>query len=153
MAKTALTLLQDQIEAIRREAYTAGYAAAMQAVRDFAARPAVPTAAPAHQTHRTKATAPAVQRRGRRPAAAGVVPRSTGCRPQRGANAELIAEVLKAMPSSSGRAADIRKALQSNMGVSIAYTSIRHGLNQLAGRKEVEASADGRTWRYVGTPS
>ena len=39
MAKTAMTQLQDQIEAIRREAYAAGYAAAMQAIRDFAARP------------------------------------------------------------------------------------------------------------------
>ena len=37
MAKTALTQLQDQIEAVRREAYAAGYAAAMQAIRDFAA--------------------------------------------------------------------------------------------------------------------
>jgi hypothetical protein len=46
MARTALTQLQDQIEAIRREAYAAGYAAAMQALREFAARPA--GAAPAN---------------------------------------------------------------------------------------------------------
>jgi len=39
MAQTALTQLQDQIEAIRREAYAEGYAAAMQAIRDFAGRP------------------------------------------------------------------------------------------------------------------
>ena len=39
MAKTALTQLQDQLEAIRREAYDAGYAAAMQAIRDLVARP------------------------------------------------------------------------------------------------------------------
>jgi hypothetical protein len=153
MAKTALTLLQDQIEAIRHEAYNAGYAAAMRAVRDFAARPATTAASPARQPRRTKAVGPAVKRRGRPPAAAAVAPRSIGRRPRRGTNAPLIAEVLKAMPSRSGRPADIRKALQSDKGVSIAYTSIRHGLNQLAIRKEVEASADGRTWRYVGTPS
>jgi hypothetical protein len=152
MAKTALTLLQDQIEAIRAEAYTAGYAAAMQTVRDFAARPAAAVAAPARQPRRTK-TASAVQRRGRRPAEASAAPRSTGRQPRRGNNAQLIAEVLKAMPSSSGRPADIRKALQSKKGVSIAYTSLRHGLNQLASRKEVEASADGKSWRYVGAPS
>jgi hypothetical protein len=61
--------------------------------------------------------------------------------------------VLKAMPSSSGRAADIRKSLQNDKGVSIAYASISHGLNQLASRKEVEPLADGKTWRYIGTPS
>jgi hypothetical protein len=153
MAKTALTLLQDQIEAIRAEAYTAGYAAAMQTVRDFAARPAAAAAAPARQPRRTKTAAPAVQRRGRRPAEASAAPRSTGRQPRRGNNAQLIAEVLKAMPSSSGRPADIRKTLQSKKGVSLAYTSLRHGLNQLASRKEVEASADGKTWRYVGAPS
>ena len=35
MAKTALTQLQDQIEAIRREAYAAGYAAAHAEPRRF----------------------------------------------------------------------------------------------------------------------
>ncbi len=39
MARTAVTMLQDRIEAIRQEAYPAGYAAAMQAIRDFAANP------------------------------------------------------------------------------------------------------------------
>ena len=152
MAKTALTLLQDQIEAIRREAYTTGYAAAMQAVRDFAVRPAA-AAFPTRQPRQPKSAAPAIQRRGRRPAATRVVPGSAGRRPSRGTNAQLIAEALKALPSSSGRAADIRKALRGNKGVSIAYTSIRHGLNQLKDRKEVEASADGKTWHYVGASS
>ena len=111
----------------------------MRAVRDFAARPTVAAASPARQPRRTKAAAPAVQGRRRRP--------------QRGANAQLIAEVLKAMPSGSGRAADIRKALQADKGVAMAFTSIRHALGQMASRKEVEASDDGKTWRYVGASS
>jgi hypothetical protein len=40
MADTAVTELQQQIEEVRREAFAAGYAAAMQAIRDLAARPA-----------------------------------------------------------------------------------------------------------------
>jgi hypothetical protein len=36
MAKTAVNQLQEQIEAIRREAFTAGFEAAMQSVRQFA---------------------------------------------------------------------------------------------------------------------
>jgi len=35
MAKTAMTELTDQIEAIRREAYNDGYAAAMRAVVEY----------------------------------------------------------------------------------------------------------------------
>jgi hypothetical protein len=58
MAKTAMTQLEDQVELIRREAYAAGYAVAMQAIRGIVARPA-----PAE-----KRPTPAVTtRRGRRP--------------------------------------------------------------------------------------
>jgi len=67
----------------------------------------------------------------------------------RGSNALMIAEVLKGMPHST-RAADIRRALQRDKGVSISFPSIRHALNQLAQRGEVETSADHKTWRYAG---
>jgi hypothetical protein len=62
----------------------------------------------------------------------------------------LIAEVLKAMPSRTARPAEIRKALQNDKGVAMAFTSIRHALGQLANRNEVVASVDGKTWRYTG---
>jgi hypothetical protein len=156
MAKTALTQLQDQIEAIRKEAYAAGYAAAMQAIREFAGRPAVGTraAAPARTPGRTRvraaAAAPArpAARTRRRVAAK---PAAAGRRPQRGTNARLIAEVLKAMPSGTARPAEIRSALQRDKGVQMAFTSIRHALGQLATRHEVEAIADGKSWRYLGS--
>jgi len=61
----------------------------------------------------------------------------------------MIAEVLKGMRHST-RAADIRRALQRDKGVSISYPSIRHALNQLAQRGEVETSADHKAWRYAG---
>jgi hypothetical protein len=46
MTKTALTRLQDEIDAVRREAFAEGYAAAMRSVHDFASRepPAAPMA-------------------------------------------------------------------------------------------------------------
>jgi hypothetical protein len=170
--KNALSQLQDQIEAIRKEAYNAGYAAAMQSIRDFAARPSTPAAAPARGRRPARsvsapkaaaAPAPAAKRK-RGPAAkpkAGPAPRrgrpptakpasAARRRPQRGSNARLIAEVLKTLPSGTGRPADIRKALQSDKGVTMAYTSIRHSLGQLAARDEVQASSDGKTWRYSG---
>jgi hypothetical protein len=152
MAKTALTQLQDQIEAIRREAYAAGFAAAMQAIRDFAAHPGA-AAAPARRGRPAKSAPVAPPRRGRPPAAAAKSGRATRRRPQRGTNARLIAEVLKALPSSSGRPADIRAALTRDKGVTMAYTSIRHSLGQLEARGEVSTDADGKTWRYTGSAS
>jgi hypothetical protein len=154
MAKTALTQLQDQIEAIRREAYDAGYAAAMQAIRDFVAHPSAAAAPPSRtrapaKPPRAAKPAPATkapQRRRRGPAKAA----AAASRPQRGTNARLIAEVLKAMPLGVARPAEIRSALQRDKGVQMAFTSIRHALGQLASRREVEASADGKTWRYLG---
>ena len=158
MAKTALSQLQDQIEAIRREAFEAGFAAAMQAVRDFAGRPAAaPSQAREPRSRATAAAKPAedpTRRRGRRAdtkAAPAVSRRSTTRRPQRGTNAQLIAEVLKAMPSRTARPAEIRKVLEGEKGIAMAFTSIRHALGQLAARNEVAASEDGKTWRYVGS--
>jgi hypothetical protein len=153
MAKTALTQLQDQIEAIRREAYAAGYAAAMQAIRDFSARPiAGATPAPVRRGRSPKAVS-AAPRQGRPRAAAADKPRTSRRRPQRGTNARLIVEVLKALPSGSGRPADIRAALTRDKGVTMAYTSIRHSLGQLQARGEVSAATDGKTWRYTGSAS
>jgi len=146
-----MSQLEDQIGAIRQEAYAAGYAAAMQAIREFAGGSSGATAAPRKQP--SKPTVAAKPRPGRAVAKASKVSSSPQrTRAQRGANTVLIAEVLKGLPRSS-RAADIRKALQRDKGVSIAFTSIRHALEQLAQRGEVEASADRKTWGYVGTTS
>jgi hypothetical protein len=150
LAKTAMNQLEEQIEAIRQEAYTVGYAAAMQAIREFAGGSSA-----AGATQRKQASGPAVTakpRSVRAVAKASKAPSSQRTRAQRGSNVTLIAEVLKRMPNSS-RAADIRKALQRDKGVSIAFTSIRHALEQLAQRGEVEASADRKTWHYVEATS
>jgi hypothetical protein len=150
MAKTAVTVLQDQIEVIRQEAYAAGYAAAMQAIRDFAAKPPASDVPTRRRRAAAKVPKQAARRRGRPPSTTRPTTRQ---RPRRGNNAQLIAEVLKAMPSGTARPAEIRKALQSDKGVAMAFTSIRHALGQLASRHEVETSDDGKTWRYVGAGS
>ena len=164
MAKTALNQLQQQIEAVRREAFAAGYAAAMQAVREVATKPA-----PGAET----ASAPAARgtrgrraRRGRppgrpaaeRPAQAAASPRrakrttrrSTSRRPQRGSNAQMIEEVLQSMAPRAVRPAEIRAALQRDKGVSVAFTSIRHALGQLEARQAAEQVGNSRTWRHRG---
>ena len=157
MAKTALTQLQDQIEAVRREAFAAGYAAAMQSIREFAAKPA-PGAEPVatrpqrrRGATRAQPGGPARQRSPRAvPRAPRAPTRAPGRRPQRGTNARLVEEVLQANAPRALPPAEIRRTLQRDKGVAMAFTSIRHALAQLEGRHTAEQVADSKTWRYRG---
>ena len=146
MAKDAFIELQQQIEAIRREAFEAGYAAAMEAVRELASRSVQQPnggAAASRRGHQTTTRASA------RTAAPGVG-RSRRRRPQRGANARMIEEILQAAAPSALPPAAIRKALQEK-GVALAFTSIRHALGQLEARKAARQVGNSRTWRYSAT--
>lgn len=168
MAKTALNQLQDQIDAVRQEAYAAGYSAAMQAVRDLVSKaaPGAQTAAAAPQARQgtgrrgrppaaakaataTPAAKPIRQRQPRAAAKAPARAPRTGSRPSRGNNARMIEEILQAAGSRALRPAEIRTALQKEKGVSMAFTSIRHALGQLEGRKTAEQVGDSKTWRHL----
>jgi len=149
MAKAAMTELQQQIEEVRREAFAAGYAAAMQVVSDATARltpkPGNTGAAPSRR--RARQMPPTA----RRPGARGA--RQTGRthppadrRAQRGTNALMIEEILNAMAPSPVRPAEIRKALQDN-GVAISFTGIRNALRQLEARSTAEQAGDGKSWQ------
>ena len=105
MAKTALTQLQDQIEAIRREAYDAGYAAAMQAIRDFVAHPSAAAAPP------SRTRAPAKPPRAAKPVPAAKTPQrrrrgaakaATASRPRTrytiGRDAAILARLSRVLP-------------------------------------------------------
>jgi hypothetical protein len=70
-----------------------------------------------------------------------------GVAAQRGANALIIEEILKAMAPSGVRPAEIRKALQDN-GVAISFPSIHHALRQLEARNAAEQVGDSNSWRY-----
>ena len=152
MAKTAVNQLQEQIEAIRREAFSAGFEAAMRSVRQFVSTqaPDARSAEPAKRrgSRRSRAadlppqpgTAANVSRRGA--AAAG--------RLQRGTNARLVEEVLQSNAPRALRPAEIRGTIQREKGVAIAFTSIRHALGQLEARGAVEQVADSNTWRARG---
>ncbi|MGH7095069.1 MAG: hypothetical protein ACREFB_16260, partial [Stellaceae bacterium] len=69
-------------------------------------------------------------------------------RPRRGANAQLVAEVLQAAAPRAIRPAEIRTALQRDKGVEMAFTSIRHALGQLESRQAAEPGAENKTWRH-----
>jgi hypothetical protein len=72
---------------------------------------------------------------------------SANGRAQRGTNALIIEEILKAMAPSAARPAEIRKALQDN-GVAISFPSIHHALRQLEARNAAEQVGDSKSWRH-----
>jgi hypothetical protein len=150
MAKTAMNQLEDQVELIRREAYAAGYAAAMQAIREIAARPAPAEKRPAPAAPTRRGRLPRQPQPASRKALARQTPadsKPAAKRPERGTNPRLVEEVLRALAPRAVRPGEIRAALQRDKGVSLAYTSIRHALGQLEGRKAVQQ--DGSGWRIA----
>src|ERR1700726_4227756 len=101
MVKAAMTELQQQIEEVRRESYAAGYAAAMQVISDAASRPVPKTGATAAAPRsrgrgRVRRAGPAAKPTRRTRATATTGPSANG-RAQRGTNAIIIEEILKAM--------------------------------------------------------
>src|ERR1700704_6926697 len=98
MAKAATTELQQQIEEVRREAYAAGYAAAMQVIADGASRLApkagTTAAAPRHGRGRVRQAAPAAKptrpRRTRATGGPATTRASADGRAQRGTSALII---------------------------------------------------------------
>ena len=134
MTKTALTRLQDEIDAVRREAFAEGYAAAMQAVRELASRPP-----PAAAEHRAPPDEGLETDRAPPP----------GRRLRRGTNAKLIEAMLRSIAPRAARPTEIRNVLQREQGVALAFTSIRHALGQLEARHVAEQVAHSKTWRYL----
>jgi hypothetical protein len=169
MTETALKELQNQIEATRHEAFADGYAAAMKAVHELASRlvpqqsdkPAAPNGSESakgetvrpepDQTASLLRAGDPVRRSPANRRAAGRAAthtrRSRGGRAKRGANAQMIQEVLKKAAPRAVRPAEIRRALEQR-GVSLAYPSIGHALGQLKARKAAKEVGKSGTWRY-----
>jgi hypothetical protein len=139
MTKTALLRLQDELTAVRCEAFAEGYAAAMRSVREFASQP------------------PAAPARSGQPPVAGISSKDLEPghlrRPRRGTNAKLIEAVLQSIAPRAARPTEIRNVLRRERGVALAFTSIRHALGQLEARRVAEQVAHSKTWRYLGAES
>jgi hypothetical protein len=161
-----MTDLQQQIEVVRQEAFTAGYATAMNEVKELtarAARDAGEAAVPSRNgrgrgrgrtvTRQAAPTSAPVRRRS--PRANGLAShteragRSARRRPQRGTNAVLVSEVLKSLAPNALRQAEIRRALEAN-GTMLSFPSIRYALEQLAARNAARQVGHSKTWRHAG---
>ena len=144
MARTALTQLQSQLEAIRREAYAAGYAAAMQSIRDLTtkAAPAAPgRAAGTRRRGRPAAAAAAATpaartRRPRQARAAKAAPRPARATRPAGATRPARAATRPARatgrrrPQRGTNARMIEEILQSNAPRALRPAEIRTALQR-----------------------
>jgi hypothetical protein len=139
MKNLALGQLQRQIEAVRREAYAEGYAAAMRQVLDFAGRPLDGAAAPRGAPTVTRCERPHTIS----------TDRLRVRRPPHGTNARMVAAVLKSIAPRAARPGEIRHLLWREEGVALAFTSIRHALGQLTARHAAEKIAGSKTWRHL----
>src|SRR5580704_1778962 len=127
----------------RREAFAAGYAAAMKLIREYASR-SKPDTAMQPGSQRRQASAPqrasAGQSQGRSVARSpkGSAPAK---RSPRGTNARLIIEVLEEVAPRATRPSEIREALRDK-GITMAAASIHFALSQLQARGAVEQITD-----------
>jgi len=171
MPETALTGLQNQIEAIQREAFVEGYAAAMKAVHKLTSRSApqqsdhaalpngngraedqTPQPDPNKRAIPLRTSNPVRRSAAKRAtvrATAIVTRRSQRGRAKRGSNALRIEQILK-NTRRAVRQADIRNALMKK-GVSLSFPSIRYALGQLEARRAAKQIGNSKTWRYSAT--
>ena len=152
MTEMAFKGLNEQIKLVRQEAYAAGFTAAMRTIRSFAekAAPSEPVSRRSQRPVRAQLP-PAPSPRPKRASPAAEVPKerqaAAARRRPRGANTQMVEQVLQANAPRPMRPFEIRSAIQRDKGTSIAFGSIRQALDQLEARKVVE-QVDGKTWRH-----
>ena len=129
MAETALKELNEQIKLVRQEAYAAGFAAAIRAVRAFAekAAPGEPVSRRSQRAVRVPQPAPAPSPRPKRAPATAEVPKDprTAAAPRRarGANTQMVEQVLQANAPRPMRPVEIRNAIQRDQGTRPAQSN------------------------------
>ena len=151
MAEKALKELNEQINFVRQEAYAAGFTAAMRTIRTFAEKAAPGEPMSRRSQRAAPQPAPAPSPRPKRAPATAEVPKDpqTAAAPRRarGANTQMVEQVLQANAPRPMRPVEIRSAIQRDKGTSIAFTSIRQALDQLEARNVVE-QVDAKSWRH-----
>jgi hypothetical protein len=135
----AMRLLEEAIEVARREGYAEGYAAAVEAMREFVAKTA--TAFPTKAPQTPRATGRGSIRR---------IPsgESDYTPVERGANANLVEAALRSVSPRAIGPTEIQHIVTRDAGKEIAYSSVRHALNQLEAR-HVAKETTAKRWQYI----
>jgi uncharacterized membrane protein YqiK len=134
----AMKLLEEAIEVARKEAFAEGYAAAIQAMREFVAKASSPSG-------ETRAARSVTGQTGSRRIPSGegdYVP------VERGTNALLVESALQTVSPRAIGPTEIQHIVARDAGKKIAYSSVRHALDQLKAR-DVAREASAKRWRYI----
>ena len=156
----SITELERQLEAVQRESFAAGYAAAMKEVEELTTRRAPPGVGGATvpssngsgrgrgrgRTGQAAPTSRSARSRGG-PGTNGIAA-GRARRPRRGTNAVLVSEVLKSAAPRALRQAEIRRALQDK-GKTMSFPSIGYSLRQLVARNAARQVGRSKTWRFT----
>jgi hypothetical protein len=134
VAGVAFRQLQEQLEAVRKEAYAEGWEACAVAVRKF-----VSASQPPERSSAEKSDSPH-----------SFFGEADDARP-RGTNRRLVAAILRAAHPRAVGPTTIVRIIKKQNGLTLSYSSVRNALRQLESGKEVEEVNDTKTWRYIGS--
>jgi hypothetical protein len=145
VADDAIRAVQQAIENARREGRTEGFAAALQAMRDFLSSVDL-TGAPQPQVSRVKP----------RP---GSVPKGRVGEPNeryvpripRGVPDHLVSEAFKSIAPRAAGPTEIQHAIRrGGDGPDIPFTTMRRAIDRLVASRKLEIIEDTKTWRWIG---
>jgi hypothetical protein len=134
----AMKLLEEAIKIARREAYAEGYAAAIEAMREFVAKASSPS-----DDISTARSATAQTGIRRAPSGEGDYTPV-----ERGANAMLVESALRTVSPRAIGPTEIQHIVARDAGKKIAYSSVRHALDQLKAR-DAAREISAKRWRYI----
>jgi hypothetical protein len=139
----AIQKLQEHAEAIRKEAFAAGYQAAMRdMIREMNRFASNAQPLPSETFDVKEAT---VKRKGE-------VHHTKGRRNPPGYNRRLVLEMLRSVAPKAASAMEAQTWIDETKGKRIAYASIRHALDQLERLGSVTKSEDGNRWATASKP-
>jgi hypothetical protein len=134
MANTAFQQLHEQLEEVRREAYAEGYAHALQELTEFLARKA--------NARPNKNPNPPIE------ILDGPAPANGKMKP-RGENRRIVEGAFRELGPRSWTPTEIVNHLEQRK-VKIAYSSVRHAIDQLEQRHILrKVSDEANTWKLI----
>jgi len=138
MAADAQKDLEKYVAAIRREAFDAGYEAAMREIRELASTKAVSVSSRHRQLGDTRLLRPA------QVDADTYVPKVP-----RGTARKLVHDAYQAAAPRAVGPTELQVLIKREHGVLVPFTSLRRAIDHWEDEKVIEQVGDTKTWRYA----
>jgi hypothetical protein len=133
MADDAIKILQQAIEAAKREGYAEGFAAAMQLVREFSSSASAPEQGKSGPPKLLKV----------KPLKARYIPRIPGSIAVR-----FVETAYQSISPRAAGAAEIRRIVKTQNETDLPETTIRRSIDDLEARSKIRRIPGTKTWVY-----